>query len=246
MAQQYFDFLVEVNGVAPKTFNNIRGRLKNFYNVARKRKWTSAENPFDMVDRQATNYGEKNTAYSDQQLAEMVPYIKETDPYLWRFICFIYYAFMRPSEIRRLRVKSIDMEKRHIRILSSQSKVKKFDILPIADGLYQELLAMDLTQYPSDYYLFSNIRQPSAQHLGTGWTTEHFKLVKQHFNFGLEYSIYGFKHTSVCRWYMHEKDIVRIQKMCRHSTIEMTARYLKSLGLLTDQYKIESLPGLDF
>lgn len=244
MAIQFFDDLIEVDGVGGKTFNNALGRLRNFYNVAKKRKWYRGDNPFKAVDKQAVGYGEKNIAYSDSQIAEIIPYIKENDPYMYCFIGFIYYAFMRPSEIKRLRVRNIDMHKRQIRIEASQSKVKKLDILPIADGLYKILQAMKVEEANPSHFLFSVDRRPSSRPMSASWTTEHFKRVKQHFGLGENYSIYGFKHTGVCKWYEQTKDIVRIQRMCRHTSIDMTARYLKSLGLMGDQYQIDSLPDL--
>jgi len=136
------------------------------------------------------------------------------------------------------------MRRKLITIYSHQSKVKNHDILPIADTLYEVLLAMEIEKYPKDYYLFSINKSPGVNKLGNVWTSVHYKRVKEHFNLGPNYSIYGFKHTAVCRWYEHNKDLVRVQRMCRHSTIDMTSRYLKSLGLLTDAFKIDSLPDL--
>jgi integrase len=244
MARQYCDYLIEVKGNGSKTFNNTLGRIKHFFNIAKKRKWAANDNPFNDIERQPTEYGEKNIAYTNNQLQEIIPYIQETNPYLYNFICFIYYGLMRTTEIRRLRVGNIDLNKRLIRIYASQSKVKKYDILPISDALYSVIKSMEIEKYPSDYYLFSKEYKPSKVPLHEAWATQHFRKVKKHFNLNKNYSLYSFKHTAVCRWYEKEKDIVRIQRMCRHSSIEMTARYLKSLGLLTDQYKIETLPDL--
>jgi integrase len=244
MCLQYFDELIEVKGISGKTYNNKLGRLKNFFNVAKKRKWVDGENPFNDVERQNVDYGEKNLPYSEAQIKEIIPYIKEKDPYLYKFICFIYYGLMRTTEIRKLKVENIDLEKRLIKIYSDQSKVRKFDVLPIADGLYKELLEMNIEKYPPEYYLFSIKREPSDKMLGYGWATQRFRKIKEHFKLHKNHSIYSFKHTAVCRWYEKEKDIVRIQRMCRHASIEMTARYLKSLGLLTDEYRIDTLPDL--
>ena len=63
--------------------------------------------------------------------------------------------------------------------------------------------------------------------------TKHFLKVKQHFGFDKDpyYTLYGFKHTAAVNWYKVEKDIRKIQKMCRHNTLTTTERYLKSLGL---------------
>tara|TARA_B110000003_G_scaffold245228_1_gene254863 strand:+ start:88 stop:1323 length:1236 start_codon:yes stop_codon:yes gene_type:complete len=244
IAIQFFDDMIEVDGVSGKTYNNALGRLRNFYNVADKRKWYDGKNPFKAVDKQRVGYGEKNRAYSKAQLAILIPYLKENEEYLHKFIGFIYYALMRPSEIKRLKVKNIDMASRLIRIEAEQSKVKKLDILPIADGLYEILKTMNLENQNPDHYLFSSKMKPSEFPMSRGWTTERYKKVKDKFNLDSNYSIYGFKHTAVCKWYEQTKDIVRVQRMCRHTSIDMTARYLKSLGVMGDQYKIDSLPSL--
>jgi integrase len=244
MAIQFFDDLIEVDGVGGKTFNNALGRLRNFYSIAKKRKWYEGDNPFKAVDKQSVGYGEKNIAFTDTQVQEIIPYVKENDTYLYYFIGFIYYAFMRPSEIKRLKVRNIDMKKRQIRIEAAQSKVKKLDILPIADGLYKILQQMDIEGANPNHYLFTLKRKPSVEPMSRSWTTERFKLVKKQFGLTKNHSIYGFKHTGVCKWYEQTKDIVRVQRMCRHTSIDMTARYLKSLGLMGDQYQIDSLPDL--
>ena len=244
ITQEYLDYLLIEKGLSAKTINNEMGRLKNFFNVAIKRDWYIGINPFNHIEKRKTVYGEKNTAYTDQQIKEIIAYCKENDEYLYYFICFIYYALMRPAEIKRLKVENIDMDRKLIRIYSHQSKVKNHDILPIADTLYEVLLKMEINKFPKDYYIFSLDKQPGLNKLGNNWTGNHYKPIKEHFNLGPNYTIYGFKHTAVCRWYEHNKDLVRVQRMCRHSTIDMTSRYLKSLGLLTDEYKIDTLPDL--
>ncbi len=244
IVQQYFDYEIIERGIGAKTHNNNLSQLRNFYNVALKRKWVKGKSPFSDIEKQYTNYGEKNIPLTQKQLQEIIPYIKEQDEYLYKFICFIYYTLMRPAEIRRLKISNIDFENHALKIYASQSKVKRFDIIPISDDLMKVIQSMELEKCPAHYYLFSMDKEPSETQMGKYWSTAHFKKVKNHFNLSDNHSIYAFKHTAVCRWYEQTKDIVRIQRMCRHSSIEMTARYLKSLGLMTEEFKIDSLPGL--
>ena len=96
---------------------------------------------------------------------------------------------MRPSEIKRLKVKDIDLEKRLIRIEAAQSKVKCFDILPIADELFEVIKSMNLETFPQDYYLFTTLEYPSTKQMSHFWTTEHYKKIKNHFGLNENYSI---------------------------------------------------------
>ncbi len=67
--------------------------------------------------------------------------------------------------------------------------------------------------------------------------SKHFRKVEKHFNFDddPDYTLYGFKHTAYVKWYKAEKDIIKIQKMSRHTTVKTTERYIKSMGLLKDE-----------
>ena len=246
MAQTFSDYLIEDEGLQNKTHNNLISQVHHFFEIGQDREFidSSVKNPFSKVDNLQTSYGEKNIPYSDKQIKKLKPYIQETDYYLWQFICFIYYALMRPSEIKRIRIKDIDLENNILRIPSAQSKSKKYDTLPLASALVKEIKAMNIQQYSQDYYLFSRGRKPSSTPMSSNYTSDKYRPIKKKFNLSEDYTIYAFKHTAVCKWYKKDKDIVRIQKMCRHTNIEMTARYLKSLSLLTDVIKIDTLPEM--
>jgi len=245
VAQEYFQHIVDT-GVSPKTYNHKRGRLNHFYNLCLQNEWIEGKNPFKNIFRQPTDYGEKNIPFNDKQLAELIPYLQKEHTYLWYFTAFIYYAFMRASEIKRIQIKDLDIYGKKIRIPHDKSKVRKFDIIPMADPLVEIIEKMNIDRYPLNYYLFSINRTPGERQLGKDWQSRHFKPVKEKFGLSDDHTIYAFKHTAVCRWYAHEKDLVRIQRMCRHSTIDMTVRYLKSLGLLIDEYRIDTLPPLEY
>ncbi len=82
---------------------------------------------------------------------------------------------------------------------------------------------------------------PAINKMGENYMGKHFKKVKDHFDFNSDHTLYGFKHTAVVNWYEKEKNI---QKMCQHSSMLMTERYLKSLGLLDDKDAVSELPEI--
>ncbi|PKV50195.1 site-specific recombinase XerD [Aquimarina sp. MAR_2010_214] len=244
LIQEYFFYLLSHRKNSAKTYNNTLGVLKTFYNLCLKQEWVEGKNPFDKIEKLPNNYGSKNKPFTDKQIADIKEYTLENDPYLWKIICFVYYSFMRPSEIRRLKVQDIDLEKDLIWVSGETSKTKKRDVLPIVPGLKRVILEMNLENYSSDDYLFSANQAPSSIKMGENYTGKHFRKVKDHFEFGSDYTLYGFKHTAVVNWYQKEKDIRKIQKMCRHSSMLMTERYLKSLGLLDDKNAVSELPEI--
>ncbi|MEW7281233.1 site-specific integrase [Aquimarina sp. 2201CG1-2-11] len=244
LIQQYFMYLLIQRKNSSKTYNNTLGVLKTFYNECLKQEWVDGKNPFDKIDKQPEEYGTKNKPFTNEQIADIKEYTLEHDPYLWKIICFIYYSFMRPSEIRRLKVQDIDLKKDLIWVSGKISKTKKRDVVPIVPALKKIIEEMNLENYHPDDYLFGTDQVPSSSKMGENYMGKHFKKVKDYFDFGSDYTLYGFKHTAVVNWYQKEKDIRKIQKMCRHSSMLMTERYLKSLGLLDDKDAVSELPEI--
>ncbi len=244
IAREYFMYLLVKRNNQAKTCNNTIGVLKTFYNVGLKQEWVTGKNPFDKIEKLPDDYGSKNKPFTNEQIADIKEYVLEHDPYLWTIISFIYYSFMRPSELRRLKVKDIDLRKDLIWIDSKTSKTKKRDVIPIVPALKKIILEMNLENYQPNDYLFNSKQTPSPTEMGENYMGNHFRKVKDHFELEKDYSLYGFKHTAVVNWYKKEKDIRKIQKMCRHSSMQMTEVYLKSLGLLEDKNAVSLLPEI--
>ena len=60
------------------------------------------------------------------------------------------------------------------------------------------------------------------------------KLIPE-LNLSEEYTLYSWKHSGVVSAYNAGVDIKTIQRQCRHSSLEQTDVYLKSLGLGVSQ-----------
>ncbi|WP_103867566.1 site-specific integrase [Aquimarina sp. I32.4] len=229
-----------------KTHNNALGVISSFYNDCIEQQWVDGENPLEKFDNLPTDYGTKNKPYTNEEVAKIKEYVLKNDPYLWTIITFIYYSFMRPVELRRLRVKDINLKANTISIKVEQSKSKRYDIIPIAPALRKIIDEMQLEQYDKNYFIFSSAKKPSKIPMGENYMSKHFREVKKHFGFDNDpdYTLYGFKHTACVNWYKEEKDIIKIQKMSRHTTVKTTERYLKSMGLLEDEKAVSRLPEI--
>ena len=149
------------------------------------------KNPFDKMDKLPEEYGTKNKPFTNAQIADIKEYVLEHDPYLWKIICFVYYSFMRLSEIRRLKVGDIDLKKDLIWVAGQTSKTKKRDVIPIVPALKKIILEMNLEQYHPNDFLFGSNRNSSPIKMGENYMGKHFKKVKDHFELSNDYTLYG-------------------------------------------------------
>ncbi|WP_034061483.1 tyrosine-type recombinase/integrase [Lacinutrix jangbogonensis] len=142
----------------------------------------------------------RNKTYTPTQLKEVLNYVKTNDPVLHLFVQFFSYNFLRPIEVCRLRIGDLDLEDKKLYVRAKNQLVKT-KIIP--DILIKEL--PDLTKFRKDDFLFT----PDA--IGGTWETleenkrnfftKRFKKVKDHFDLGIEYGLYSFRHTLITKLY---------------------------------------------
>lgn len=155
---------------------------------------------------------------------------------------YIYYSFVRPGELRKLRVKHIHTHT--IFVPGSISKNRKSQHVLIPPALERLLQQLQVRSYPPSYYLIGLRGLPAAKPVSTNYFTSKHLIVKRELQLPQEYTLYCWKHTGVTDTYRETRDIDFVSRQCRHSSLDMTKRYLRGLGMLADYPQQDSLPDL--
>ncbi len=178
---------------------------------------------------------ERNKTYSVKQLEEILNYVKENDPLLLLFIQFIYYNFLRPVEVCRLKIGDLDLEGKKL-FLRTKNKAVKDKIIP------QKMIDLlpDLSNKNKDHFLFS------PTEIGGEWDTEEnnkrdyfskrFKEIKDHFGLNKDYGLYSFRHTSIGNLYREYRKIKTsheaksiLMGITGHQTMIALEKYLRDI-----------------
>lgn len=180
---------------------------------------------------------EFNFPFNDYEREIIEQYLEEHEPELYLFTRFIFYAYIRPAELIKLKISMFDLHTRTIKIPASISKTKKAGAVPILKPLLDIILKNKLLSYPSNYYLFGYGLKPNVKPCPTNYaTTLHNKAMKE---LGIyrerETVLYSWKHTGNILAYLKNTDIKILQKINRHSSVLTTEIYLRKLGLFLDK-----------
>lgn len=178
--------------------NNSRRDLNTIYSVLVKEnivKYNIISN-IDVIKAKPI----KNKAYTAKEADRIFEYIKNKDPQLLLFLQFVSYAFLRPVEVCRLKIKDIDMESRR---LYFKSKGKPLKTKIIVDLLYNEL--PDLSKYDLSHYMFTPEGVPNDwkanESSRRNYFTDQYSKIKKELGFGPEYNVYSFRHSFAVRIY---------------------------------------------
>jgi integrase len=179
---------------------------------------------------------ERNKTYTPTMQNDIFSYLEKSDPLLLLYIKFVSYNFLRPVEVCRLKVRDIDIIDKKLYI-KAKNKAVKIKIIP--EILIKEL--PDLTKLNQDEYLFTpnglGLEWIATENNRRDYFTKRFKeVVKNHFNLGLDYGLYSFRHTFITKLYrkireensqFEAKSI--LMGITGHTTMTALEKYLRDI-----------------
>lgn len=236
----FIDSLIE-SKAGNKSINNHAGNLGVLFNMTVERELIT-KSPWSSFTKLPTESG-KNFPFSEKQKTDLKKKILADDPDLWPFVKSIYHLFVRPIELLRVKIKDVDLRTNQIIIQSEVGKNKKQLPVQIPESFIDEIRAMNLGQYPGDWFLFGKKReggfskfqyriQPSPSSFSRNTMTKrHAEILKACGITNPDYTMYGWKHTGNVDAYLAGVDIYDLMRQNRHHSIEQTMTYLRSLGL---------------
>lgn len=188
---------------------------------------------------------ESHLPYNDQQLKDIMQHLDATDAYTALFARFIYFTCIRPSEIRGLQVRDINLKTRTITIRAAVKKVTKTikdDFVNIPNEFMPSLQVLDLENQDKNHFVLGDTKNfISETPISKNTPLRRLIVALEHFNLdGKGYDLYSFKHTSnINRWKTGKWNLDQIMVANRHTNIQQTLTYLRDLNKETS---IKDLP----
>lgn len=175
--------------------------------------------------------------FTTKELELIIKYLLKMDqrPFV-RFLAVIYYAWARPIEIMRLRIKDIDLKNRAIIFRKEETKNDKPAMVQILNPLYDLLSEMNIDALPPNYFLFSrtgympgDMMLNQRYHFNDLWN----ELVKNS-ELQIDKNPYALKHSGNIAYLINNKGKVDLkwqQRQNRHSSAVQTEQYNRALGV---------------
>ena len=199
------------------------------------------KNPFTGVKDLKETPGNLHKPYNDEQIKLLRKEIPNRDPFLWSFIQFVFFCFIRPGELMRLRIANIEMESGTIFIPGKISKNGKDGRVAMPKPLIKHIAKMKLHNYPEDYLIFGDNDAPGMKVMPHNKMSRRYRTMLEDLKFGKEHTLYSWKHTGNTKlYYASNKDIILIMRQNRHSSLDMTYNYMRSLGMEIDSSGVEN------
>ena len=182
--------------------------------------------------------------FSNTQIGELKNEISSTDVLLWRFVQFIYYCFIRPNEIRHLKIADIQLQNARIEIRGSFSKNKKTQWVSLPAQMIQLISSMNLHKYPPHYYIFGKQNAPGETMLGINNMRLRHVTVLERLGYSKRHVLYSWKHTGAIACTKAGMNLKDLQMQLRHHSLDQVNQYLADMMVFESDFIKNQFPSL--
>ncbi len=183
--------------------------------------------------------------YSDEQLHDLLTFLKDTSPNLYLCCILTYGCLLRPHrEVRLLKRKHISPDLSQILLSGKENKSGNIRKVFVPEYVQWELKGRLEGITDAEANLFTLTTEPLSEgYFNMKWgklkaKMNESKLISQGQN------LYSFRHTAAIRVYQKRKDPYILQQLLQHSSMTVTLNYLRGLGEIGDEHLKEFMPEL--
>ncbi len=242
-AVRFFDYLKNTRKLSGKSMNNYLLVLRRVWAFAREQR-SLLPCPWDAIKK----FKERTSPQRPLKKGVIMllkKELSENDPQLWLMAQFQYYCFIRPKELRFMKIKHLDLMDCHVTLYGDITKPGKTRTVDIPYDFCERLINdYNLNQYPENYYVFSTAGTPGPKHVGKNYFWYHYNKVRSRLGLPKDFKLYAFKHTGAVVALRAGADIKEIQHQMGHSSVAITDEYLKSMVGYESEFFRKKMPEI--
>ena len=207
------------------TRDNYLGFLRSFSSYCVERNYLT-KNPTEGISVIGRKGKKKiRTQLTKEELIKLTEYLKEKNPHFLLASYILYYCFIRPAEMSKLKLSNISLAKQTIFLPDTISKNKKDGTITLPAKVIHLMLDLNIFNMPSNCFLFSDGFRPGmkqkSEKMFRDWWSRH---VRPDLKFPERYKFYSLKDTGITNMLRHY-DTLSVRDQARHSSILMTDIY---------------------
>ena len=241
-ADGFIQYLKTERKLKNKTINDYVVLLKVFFSNAIK-EGACNDNVFGHM-KKLKEYPRRPRIFTKDIIEKVVKVMKKDDPQMYLAVQIMYNCFIRPGELRYLKISDIDLTYGTIRVPAEVSKVGKQRIVVIPDHLLIKIRDHLVGNYPEDYYIISKKGHPWEQNVSRNYMYYKFVGIKEKVGISKEYILYAWKHTGMVELKRSGADWLAVRNQAGHASLDQTIAYTTELMGDCESYIKSNAPSI--
>lgn len=202
-----------------RTYNFYLMCMRTFFNFCLSKGFIN-ENP--VKNTKSKTIKEKTRVVLNQKEKKQLQLLREDNFHFYVFCMTTYYCFIRPNELKKLKVEHVNIEKSYITIPSSISKNRKTENVTIPN-IFIEELKEHIGKASKDLFLFGKKFAPGKQAVANLFY--YWENVRKKYHFRKEVQFYSLKDTGITDMLNAGVPAIKVRDQARHSDLKITEIY---------------------
>ncbi|MCM1440065.1 MAG: tyrosine-type recombinase/integrase [Roseburia sp.] len=163
-------------------------------------------------------------------VAKIADYCKEKEPD-FLFACqLLYYCFIRPVEMTRLKVRHFNLKDCTLTIPGELSKNKRTQTVTIPRKVIQYGMEIGVFSAPKEDFIFSYRLKPGPEEIDPKHFRDYWAKVRKALKLKNEWKFYSLKDTGITEMCDHKMASIAVRDQARHSSLAITDIYTRHIG----------------
>ena len=202
-----------------RTYNFYLMCMRTFFNFCLSKGFIK-ESPVKKTKTKSIK--EKTRVVLNEKEKAKLALLKGENFHFYVFCMTTYYCFIRPNELKKLKVEHVNIEKSYITIPSSISKNRKTENVTIPN-IFIEELKEHIGKASKDLFLFGKKFAPGKQAVTNLFY--HWENVRKKYQFRKEVQFYSLKDTGITDMLNAGVPAIKVRDQARHSDLKITEIY---------------------
>lgn len=170
-------------------------------------------------------YKKERTCIPLDVVGKLAGYCKTHEPHFLLACYLLYYCFIRPVEMTRLRVRDFNLKAGTITIPAECSKNKKKQTITLPKKVIQYAIDLGVFSAPMDDFIFSYNLRPGRQEIDPKHFRDHWDNLRKPLGFRKEWKFYSLKDTGITAMLKDKLPAIEVRDQARHSSLAITEIY---------------------
>lgn len=218
----FLDYIYIDKQLTAITRNHYLQTLKTFFTFCKNRDYI-AENPTNTITALKAGV-KKRKAIPEATIKQIFDYLRYKDKYYLLACYLLYGCFIRPTEICKLKINSLNFSKQTIFISAEISKNKKAQTVTIPKNILLYMLDLEIYKYPSEYYIIGKTFAPNQQATTSHVLRNRWDKLRRELNFAPAYQFYSLKDSGITKM-INLLNVAEVRDQARHHNISITDVY---------------------
>lgn len=223
----FLDYVFIIRGNGAQTRNNYLHFLRLFSTFLVEKSYLNSKPTECITPISKRLYKKERTSIPLEKIGKMGAYLRHADPDFLLACYLLYYCFIRPVEMTRLRISDINLAEGTITIPADASKNRTRQTVTAPHKVLLYALDRGLFDAPGDCFIFSEGLRPGRTQIDPKKFRDHWEKMRRALRFKKEWKFYSLKDTGITAMIDGKKlSNKAIRDQARHSSLAITDLYV--------------------